>query len=79
MNKKNYFVVKTVESRLEGKTEVEMITYFGDYKNIDGIMVPRVMIFQRNDQLLETKLVSAEWNVEIPDADFDMPRRLTAK
>ncbi|MDD5698465.1 MAG: outer membrane lipoprotein-sorting protein [Victivallaceae bacterium] len=78
VDKKNYFVVKTVENYIEGKKEVEMTTYFGKYENIDGIMVPRLMIFQKHDQILETELVSAEWNVELPDSDFDMPRKFSA-
>lgn len=80
VDQKNYFVVKTVENYVEDGKEVEMITYFGEYKDIDGIMVPRLMVFQRNDQILETELVSAEWNVELPDSEFDMPEKLgTAK
>ncbi|MDD5597218.1 MAG: outer membrane lipoprotein-sorting protein [Victivallaceae bacterium] len=80
VNRKNYFVVKTVENYIENGQEIEMITYFGEYKKIDGVMVPGTMVFQRNDRILETELVSAEWNVELPDSDFDMPVKLgTAK
>jgi outer membrane lipoprotein-sorting protein len=80
VNKENYFVVKTVENYVEEGEEVEMITYFGDYEDVDGVMLPRQMVFQRNDKVLETELVSAEWNAEIPDSDFEMPVKLgTAK
>ncbi|MFA7184903.1 MAG: hypothetical protein WC082_08420 [Victivallales bacterium] len=78
VNRKNYFVVKTVENFIENGQDVEMITYFGEYKDIDGFMVPGMMVFQRNDRILETELVSAEWNVELPDFDFDMPVKLGA-
>lgn len=80
VDKENYFVLKTVENYLENGQEVEMTTYFGEYKDVDGIMVPRLMVFQRNEQILETELVSAEWNVEMSDSDFAMPVKLsTAK
>ncbi|MDD5727089.1 MAG: hypothetical protein PHV59_00865 [Victivallales bacterium] len=79
VDKNNYLVVKSFEKLYQSGETVEINTYFGDYKDEDGIMVPQLMISEiAGRQLLESKLVSVSWNPNIADSEFDMPKALTS-
>ena len=79
VNKDNFLIVKSVEKIDKDKKVIEITTYFGDYEDKDGIMVPQLMVSQINGtQLLESKLVSVKWDAYLADSEFDMPKALTA-
>ena len=77
IDKKSYFVIKTIEQYDSNKKVIQIVTYFGDYENNNGIMVPNMMVSQINGKhLLESKLVSAKWNVNLKDSLFEKPEML---
>jgi hypothetical protein len=79
VDKEKFLVVKSIEKIDKEKKIIEITTYFGDYEDKDGIMVPQLMISQINGtQLLESKLVSVKWDAYLADSEFDMPKALTS-
>jgi outer membrane lipoprotein-sorting protein len=76
VDKSNYLVIKTIETVKRNKKDIEIITYFGDYEELNGIMTPFMMVSQINGKILESKLISAEWNAKISNAEFAVPKIL---
>jgi outer membrane lipoprotein-sorting protein len=78
VNKSNYLITKTIEQLDVKDKVVEIVTFLGDYENIDGIMTAQLMISQiDNSKLAEVKLVKAEWNVKFADSEFAEPLALS--
>ena len=77
VDKENYMVIKTIETIKKAGDLIEIVTYFGDYEEHNGIMTPFMMVSQIGDQIMESKLISAEWNVNIADSEFNTPRTLS--
>ena len=77
VDKKTYMVVRSNEKYKKDKKVINITTYFGDYEELDGIMIPFMMVSQIGEKLLESKLVSAEWNTKILDSEFDTPKTLS--
>ena len=73
VDKKNYMVIKTIETI----NLLKIVTYFGDYEEHNGIMTPFMMVSQVGNRIMESKLISAEWNVNIADSEFETPRTLS--
>ncbi len=71
----SYIELKTQVTRTiaEGQ-EMNLETFFGDYKEVQGIMVPHSLHIKMNGQDLGNIVVeSQEMNVQIDDAFFKMP------
>ena len=77
VSKDSYLVIKTIEKLEVEKEMMDVSTFFGNYKNVGGIMTSKLMISHIGDQIMESKLVSAEWNVKLSDAEFDKPKTLS--
>ena len=76
VDKKTYLVVKTIEKVNMKKKDFTVDTYFGDYEELDGIMTPLMMVSQMGKKILESKLISVQWNAPIDDSEFTMPKIL---
>ena len=76
VDKKTYLISKTIEVHPKSKGE-DVTTYYGDYEDYNGIVLPFMMVAQVGGQILEFKLISTEWNAEIDDSEFAMPRTLS--
>ena len=58
--------------------EMEFVTYFSDYKEVAGVMMPHSMETRVGEQSLSNITVSEiEVNVDIPDDRFTMPEPTT--
>ena len=79
VDKEKFLIVKSIEKIDKDKKVIDITTYFGDYEDKDGLMVPQLMISQINGhQLLESKLVSVKWDAYLADSEFDIPKALTS-
>ena len=76
VDKKTFLVVKSLEEVSKDKKKIDITTYMGDYEELDGIMLPFMMVSLMNGKMLESKLVSAKWNADISDAEFNVPEAL---
>ena len=76
VDKKTYLISKTIEVHPKKKNE-NVTTYYGDYEDYNGIVLPFMMVAQVGGRILEFKLISAEWNAKIADSEFAMPRTLS--
>jgi hypothetical protein len=73
VDKKTYLVSKTIEANSKNEDE-DITTYYGDYEEYNGIVLPFMMVAQVGERILEFKLISAEWNAEIADSEFSVPK-----
>ncbi len=73
VDKKTYLVSKTIEANSKNEGE-DIITYYGDYEEYNGIVLPFMMVAQAGGRILEFKLISVEWNAEIADSEFAIPK-----
>ena len=76
VDKKTYLVSKSIEANSKNQDE-DIITYYGDYEEYNGIVLPFMMVAQLGGRILEFKLISAEWNAEIADSEFNVPKTLS--
>lgn len=53
--------------------EVKTVTLLKDYKKIKGMMMPQVMTMTMLGMQIDAKMVSLEFNCDIPDSDFEKP------
>ncbi len=75
VDKKTYLVSKSIEANSKNQDE-DIITYYGDYEEYNGIVMPFMMVAQVGSRILEFKLISADWNAEIADSEFAVPEAL---
>jgi len=75
IDKKTYLVTKTVEANSKNEEE-DITTYYGDYEEYNGIVMPFMMVAQLGGRIVEFKLISAEWNAEIANSEFAVPEAL---
>jgi len=76
VDKKTYLVSKTIEANSKNPNE-DITTYYGDYEEYNGMVLPFMMVAQVGGRILEFKLISTEWNAEIDDSEFAVPRTLS--
>jgi len=76
VDKKTYLVSKSIEANSKNQDE-DITTYYGDYEEYNGIVLPFMMVAQLGGRILEFKLISAEWNAEIADSEFNVPKTLS--
>jgi hypothetical protein len=78
LDKEYYVEIQRVDQRTVRGQEVESIASIGDYKEVDGVMVPHSTEI-RNSLAPEGQggqvmtFDNVELNVDIPDATFEMP------
>lgn len=78
IDKKSKMIRKTVERLKIDNDIVEFVTFFGDYENIDGIMVPQILVSQIDgNPLIESNLVSVHLNISLRRTEFEKPLRLS--
>lgn len=75
LDPKTFLTYKTKETiktpQYEGTAEI----LFGNYKNINGITLPHKITFKLNNQTMtELRFVSTEFDVDIDDAMFQIPK-----
>ena len=75
VDKKTYLVSKSIEKNSKNE-EDDVITYYGDYEEYNGMVMPFMMVAQIGECILEFKLISAEWNTEIDNSEFAVPKAL---
>jgi len=67
-----YYILLQVKGKRKFQgTEVEMTTKFGDYKEVDGLLLPHSI--QQGGMAGDTTFEKIELNVNIPDDRFTMP------
>lgn len=76
VDKKTYLVSKTIEANSKNPDE-DITTYYGDYEEYNGMVLPFMMVSQLDGRILEFKLISTEWNAEIADSEFAVPKTLS--
>lgn len=71
---KKDFLVRRMEIILESKLgQIPVVTTIEEYKKINGRMIPIKTKTVQNGLTIESKLVSAKENIEIPDSEFSNP------
>ena len=75
VDKKTYLVTKTIEANSKNEEE-DITTYYGNYVEYHGIVMPFMMVAQLGERIVEFKLISAEWNAEIANSEFAVPEAL---
>jgi hypothetical protein len=68
-------VTKTIEANSKNEEE-DITTYYGNYVEYHGIVMPFMMVAQLGERIVEFKLISAEWNAEIANSEFAVPESL---
>ena len=75
----HYLEVKETSKRKTQGTEIEIDTYFSDYKSIDGLMIPHAMESKVKDQTVSQIMLSKiEMGVALADSLFKMPAKAAA-
>ncbi len=70
-----YLEIKQTTFRKSQGTEFEVETYFGDYKEVEGILLPHSIQIQAGIQKTSLSIEKVEFNVEMDDSLFTMPDR----
>ncbi|RKX36335.1 MAG: hypothetical protein DRP71_00040 [Verrucomicrobia bacterium] len=69
-----YLIVRRSGVRRGGGTAIELDTYYLDYRNVAGVLLPHRYEIYRGTTLVRTTLIqSLEGNVRIPPAVFRLP------
>jgi len=72
----HFLEVKGTAKRKTQGTEIEIDTYYSDFKAINGVMVPHAIESKVKDQIVsQVTLSKIEMNVEFPDSLFKMPAK----
>jgi hypothetical protein len=72
-DKASHLLVKELLSDKGPMGEVEVESYPGDYKKVDGILIPFTLTQKVADQSIELKLSEIKHNVDIPADTFKRP------
>ena len=70
-----YLEIKQTTFRKSQGAEFEVETYFGDYKEVEGILLPHSIQIQAGIQKTSLSIEKVEFNVEMDDSLFTMPDR----
>lgn len=75
INASDYLPLKLVQSKeLQGQ-DVEIESFYSDFKDFNGLKIPMTQIQKIQDQVLqEVKLTDIQFNIPIDDKIFDMPK-----
>jgi outer membrane lipoprotein-sorting protein len=76
IDEKTLAIVKMVEWKQIGTEKIPVDTYFSDYKDFDGIMMPTSMVTEVNGVLLDCTFDEIEWNQPVDSGDFEPPVNL---
>ncbi len=77
VSKATYLMLRTdmtVSSQVMG--QMKTVTYLTDYQDFSGFTLPKKMTTEVMSQQLITQIDSYEFNVDIPDAKFEIPEHL---
>ncbi len=77
VDKETFLLNKRVEEH--GSQEAGFFTVstvFGDYWDFDGVLMPRTMISQVHDQVMEFDVTSVKWNESFHPSTFSPPEKL---
>jgi zinc protease len=69
----NFLLVGKVELRETPDGPVSSITKLGDYREVDGLMLPHLMESETAGQSMKLIVTSYRHNVDIPDSAFEKP------
>ena len=76
LDKEYYVEIQRVDERTVRGQEVESTASIGDYKEVDGVMLPfstEITNSMMPDQSQTMTFEKVELNVDIPDSEFEMP------
>ena len=72
----HFLEVKESSKRKTQGAEIELDTYFSDFKAIDGLMIPHAIESKVKDQSVSQVTISkVDLNVDLPDSLFKMPAK----
>jgi outer membrane lipoprotein-sorting protein len=72
-----YLEVKESSKRKSQGAEIELDTYFSDFKAVDGLMIPHAIESKVKDQSVSQVTISkVDLNVDLPDSLFKMPAKV---
>ena len=77
VDKNSFLIRKRVEEH--GNQDIgsfQVSTVYDDYFDYDGVLVPRTMISQVHNQIIEYDVTSVAWNEKFHDATFNPPEKL---
>ncbi|NOX47151.1 MAG: outer membrane lipoprotein-sorting protein [Chlorobi bacterium] len=70
----NHILLKTTSIMKQGDAEIESETYFGNYKDMDGIIVPFSVESKMNGETKSQVIVeTVEYDMDVDDSIFHMP------
>ncbi len=74
VTKKSNLIVKTIEKQDVEKTFITVVTFFKNYKLLEGFLLPTIIITKIDDDITISTLVSIMLNRKIPDSVFAAPK-----
>lgn len=73
-----YFIVRKEGTRIRNGTEVKVVTTYGDFRPVGGVILPHRFVASTEERVLhETVLESVTPNVPVPPGSFERPIVIT--
>ncbi len=71
-----YFLeIRQVTRRRRRGREIEIVSNLGDYKKVGGVLLPHSMTVVTGPRVTSVTVDSVEWNVDLKDDFFTMPKK----
>ncbi len=67
----NFFLTGKIEVQETPQGPVSSVTKLGDYREVDGLMLPHSMISEASQQTMKMTVRSYKHNTDIPDSTFE--------
>lgn len=78
IDSQTFLTAKAVIMVFTDMGQIPGTTFFSNYKNIDGMVIPTEQKTQTMGMEMTTRLIAIKYNEDIGDFEFDLPKEFTA-